>query len=131
MARTTSMPLVTLPNTTCLPSNQGVYTRTHTYIHTQIHELCSPTAVQLQKSSIKRAHSLTHSLTSTVVTKNWLPLELGPLLAMDSRPVIRYRHALHEEDEQSMQPHTVTHSLTHSLTHLHQCDEGRNSRPKT
>lgn len=40
----TSMPLVTLPNTVCLLSSQGV---------------------------------------GTTVTKNWLPLVLGPALAMD------------------------------------------------
>jgi len=44
---TTSIPLVTLPNTQCLPSRCGV---------------------------------------GTVVMKNWLPLVLGPALAMDKRP---------------------------------------------
>ena len=84
---TTSMPSRTWPNTTCLPSNQGVCIQgtSHTgsglalaLVHEQIDKVTE---------AAKRVTSLVCTrFTLTVQMKNWLPLVFGPALAILTAP---------------------------------------------
>ena len=66
IALTTSMPLETLPKTTCLPSSHAVCGKRQRYI-------LSPLSLTASPCSTLRA--------LTVHRKNWLPLVPGPALA--------------------------------------------------
>ncbi len=68
---TTSMPSITRPKTTCLPSSlRG----------------SKSSRCEQQTTSKKDRKIVTYQLVFTVVMKNWLPFELGPAFAIDRYP---------------------------------------------
>ena len=83
----TSMPLTTLPMTTCLPSSQGAAWKERTISGTWKWHFY-PQNPEIFGSAF---HDRGFQRATSVVMKNCDPLVLGPLFAMESRPGLQER----------------------------------------